>query len=338
MLEPGARPDVALMRQRHVSTALAVRVSVVSIAGVIHYAADQEPTRLPQSGAGYVWLGLALVVTACALFTRAGRWHWIMRSAGVEHRRRDAAGLTLVGYMGNNVLPARGGELLKVGLLGARSPARHREVLGTVLTERLLDAGVLVTLFVALTWADVPGAATMDRPAAAAATALAVIAASIAVYVRLRRRGLFSRFAERIRPVAGASRQITTLGGVPLAAGSAVIWGLDGLTVMLVARALGLDLGLPAALAVLVLGSLAAAIPAAPGYVGTFDAAFLVGLHAAGVRGGDAVSVLLLTRFLLFVPLTVAGLGALVFGYGGLGAATRSRSTTPRPAARSASP
>ena len=68
----------------------------------------------------------------------------------------------------------------------------------------------------------------------------------------------------------------------------------------------------------IVLASLAVAIPAAPGYVGTFDAGMLLGLHAAGIKGADAVSVLLLARFLLFVPVTLAGLGTLVFGYGGL--------------------
>jgi uncharacterized membrane protein YbhN (UPF0104 family) len=89
---------------------------------------------------------------------------------------------------------------------------------------------------------------------------------------------------------------------------------------MLGARSVGIDLSAVAALAVVVLASLAATIPAAPGYVGTFDAAMLLGLHASGVKGGDAVSVLLMARFVLFVPVTVVGLGVLVLGYGGFGA------------------
>jgi hypothetical protein len=44
----------------------------------------------------------------------------------------------------------------------------------------------------------------------------------------------------------------------------------------------------------------------------------LLGLHAAGVEGGDAVGLLLLARFLFFVPVTLAGLATLVFGYGGV--------------------
>jgi len=85
-------------------------------------------------------------------------------------------------------------------------------------------------------------------------------------------------------------------------------------------------LGLLPALAVVVLASLFAAIPAAPGYVGTFDAGMLVGLSAAGVEGGDAVGVLLIARFMFFVPVTLAGLLTLVVGYGGLRARNRTRS------------
>jgi uncharacterized membrane protein YbhN (UPF0104 family) len=97
-----------------------------------------------------------------------------------------------------------------------------------------------------------------------------------------------------------------------------LIWLLEGVTFLSIARAVDVELSVLAALAVVVLASLAAAIPAAPGYVGTFDAALLVGLHAAGVEGGDAVAVLVLARFMLFVPVTLAGLITLVVGYGGV--------------------
>jgi uncharacterized protein (TIRG00374 family) len=314
------------MRMPRRSTALAALVSVVSVAAVVRWASGEEAPHLPRSGTGYIWLALALAVTGVALIARAWRWHWILRSAGIEHRRADAIGLTMVGYMGNNVLPARGGELLKVGLLGTRTPARHREVLGTVVTERVLDAGVLVALFAILTWAGVKGSASTDGTATIAAASLVAVASCAALYLALRRRGLFERFAAAIRPVAGASRQLVTRQGVPLAAFSAVIWALDGTTVLLAARSVGVDLAVVSALAVIVLGSLAAAIPAAPGYVGTFDAAFLLGIHAAGATGGDAVSVLLMSRFVLFGPPTIAGLVALVVGYGGLRARRELRS------------
>ena len=53
----------------------------------------------------------------------------------------------------------------------------------------------------------------------------------------------------------------------------------------------------------------------------------LLGLHAADVQGGDAVGVLLLARFLFFVPVTLAGLAVLIFGYGA-GAQLRRRIST----------
>jgi uncharacterized membrane protein YbhN (UPF0104 family) len=65
------------------------------------------------------------------------------------------------------------------------------------------------------------------------------------------------------------------------------------------------------------LTNLFAMIPAAPGYVGTFDAAVIFGVKAIGDTGSAAVSFLLLLRFLLFVPITLVGLVVLVTRYGG---------------------
>jgi uncharacterized membrane protein YbhN (UPF0104 family) len=305
------------------STWLGALVSVVSLAAVGWWISRQGAPHLPSSAVGFAWLGAAMCVIAVNFGVRGWRWHLILRSAGIPHRERDAFGLTLVGYMGNNVLPARGGDVLKIVLLGARTTARRREVLGTVVVERVLDAGVLAVMFIVLTWAGVDALPGGRGGGAAVTAGLLAVAAALALYLRLRRRGRFERFAGAIRPVAGAMRPLTRSAGIPLALISLGIWCIDTVSLLLIARSLGIELAAVGALAVVVLASLAVAIPAAPGYVGTFDAGMLLGLHAAGVKGADAVSVLLLARFLLFVPVTLAGLVTLVFGYRGSRATPR---------------
>ena len=50
--------------------------------------------------------------------------------------------------MGNNVLPARAGDAIRVVLMAPRAQTSMRTVLGTLLAERLLDVAVLVVIFV----------------------------------------------------------------------------------------------------------------------------------------------------------------------------------------------
>ena len=300
------------------SSWVGLAVSAVSLAAVIWWISRQDAPSLPKSPGGVAWLALALAIVACNFGLRGLRWHLVLRGARIRHRARDAFGLTLVGYMGNCVLPARGGELLKIGLLSPRSDARRRALLGTVIVERVLDCAVLGALLVGLTWAGVKTAPDAGTAAALAAGALVLAALALAAYVRLRRRGRFERFAAAARPVAGAGHVLVERRGLAPAALTVLIWWIDGATLGLLARTGGLELGLPPALGAIVLASLAAAIPAAPGYVGTFDAAMLVALHAGGVAGSKAVTILLLARFAFFVPVTLAGLATLVVGYGGL--------------------
>ena len=316
------------MRRARVSTVLGLLVSAVSLGAVAWWISRQDAPALPGSVGGWAWLAVAVPAIAVNFTLRGWRWHLILRHAGIPHRGRDAFGLTLVGYMGNNVLPARGGELLKIGLLGERTTARRREILGTVVVERVLDAAVLVVLLGALAWAGVDGAPGGRGGATLAVAGLLAAAAALAGYLWLRRRGRFERFAAAIRPVAGAFRLLASPPGVPLALISLVIWCIDGLTFLVIARAVGVGLDPLAAMGAIVLASLAAALPAAPGYVGTFDAGMLLGLNAAGVEGGDAVGVLLLARFLFFIPATLAGLAVLLVGYRGGAQTRRNVSTT----------
>jgi uncharacterized membrane protein YbhN (UPF0104 family) len=304
---------------------LGLLVSAVALAAVAWWVSRQDAPRFPDSAEGYLWLVGALGVYGVALAARGWRWHRIMRLAEIPHARADAYRLTLVGYMGNSVLPARGGELLRIGILGSRTTAKRRTILGSIIAERLLDAAVLAAIFAPLTWAGVADAPAGQAPAAVAAAALVLAGLALAIYLALLRHGRFERFHERARPVTRALKIFAHLEGVLLAALSIAIWCCEGLTLLLIGHSLGLGLNFLDCTLIIVLASLFAAVPAAPGYAGTFDAGLVLGLGAVGVSGGLAVGFILLARSVMFIPVTLAGLGVMLRNYGGLGLRRRAQ-------------
>jgi hypothetical protein len=57
-------------------------------------------------------------------------------------------------------------------------------------------------------------------------------------------------------------------------------------------------------------------VPSGPGYAGTLDAALLFGAGAIGASPELSLSFLLVARFVVFVPITIAGLALMVTTYG----------------------
>src|SRR3954447_15984240 len=169
---------------------LGVAVSIVSLAAVVYWILEQPAPEFPDSPAGFAWLALSLLMSLIALALRGWRWHRIMALAHVDHQRTDALALTAVAYMGNNVLPARGGELMKIAILGARSTSRRREILGSVGAARLLGAIVLAGAVgvVSLGLADSPAG---TGTAALIGGGLLLLFAALALYLWLRRSGRF---------------------------------------------------------------------------------------------------------------------------------------------------
>jgi uncharacterized membrane protein YbhN (UPF0104 family) len=294
-------------------------VSLAAIAAVVWWALHQQTPTFPTGTRPILLLVAGIGGYAVATIVRGVRWHLILDLADVEHRRVDALALTVVGYMGNNVLPARAGELLRVFLLKARSSASRREIFGSIIAERLLDTVTLAALFVVMTVIGIAGAPTGRGPALIAASALAASALGAGVLIVLRRRGRLERFATMARPFLRATRLLLCVRGATLALMTSIVWLLEGSVYWLVARALELPVTYVDGVYLVVLASLVAMVPAGPGFIGTVDAAIIFGLAAIGIKSGQALSFAILIRFVVFVPITVVGLLLMLFRYGGLG-------------------
>ena len=303
---------------QHSRTIFAVAISVVSLGGCVWWATKQEAPDFPSSATGLLLILAAVAVYAVATLIRGWRWHMILRHAQIEHQFKDAVAITTIGYMGNTVLPARGGEVLRILLLGDRSNAKRREVLGSIVPERILDAAALVVLFLVLSLALSSEAPTGIAPGAIVGGLLVLGLIGLYVYHRLRWHGHFENFAARIRPVARASRLFLHPWGAALFVLTIGVWLLEGVVFDLCAQALHADLSFAECTLTVVIASFFSLIPAAPGFVGTYDAAVLFSLKAFGVSGGTAVGLLVMVRFVVFVPVTIVGLILVMTRYGGL--------------------
>jgi hypothetical protein len=97
-----------------------------------------------------------------------------------------------------------------------------------------------------------------------------------------------------------------------------VIWAIEAGVWMSVGAAVGFGMTPIEGLYLVALASVFSLIPSGPAYAGTQDTAVAIGIKALGGTGSTAVSYLLMLRFVIVVPITLAGLVVMVARYGGL--------------------
>jgi len=308
-------------------------VSLVALAAVVWWATKQESPHIPTGGDAIAWIVAGMGLYVVATLVRAERWHQILEHTGVNAKRTDCYALTTVGYMGNNVLPARAGEALRVVLLSPRCDASKRTLISSIVAERVLDVIALLTIFVVTVYGVLDTAEVLptNRPLLVTGIGiLLLVAATLAVWV-LRRHPMLHRIRDWLRPLADSPRALVSRWGLVLLAGTFLLWTVEASVYWSVARAIDLNISISGALYLVALTNFVAALPAAPGSLGTFDAAVAWGADKLGAAGSVALSYVILIRFVLYVPITIVGLVVLVTRYGGW---SRLRSATRLEASR----
>jgi glycosyltransferase 2 family protein len=295
---------------------LGLGVSLVAVAGVVWWASKQQPPQLPSSGSELAALLGAIALYGLATVVRAERWQRLLVDERAVPTRADTYALTCVGYMGNNVLPARAGDAIRTVLMAPRAATSKRTVVGTLLAERLLDVAVLVVLFVVVGY-GLLGEVGGDKVEIIGLVALGLAIAAFFGYRVVRRN---ERLHEFVAPMASATLGLRRAHhGLLLLGLTLLIWGIEAGVWMSAGAAIGFGMDPIEGLYIVALASVFSLIPSGPAYAGTQDAAAILGIKALGGTGAQAVAYIVMLRFIIVVPITVVGLVLMAARYGGLG-------------------
>jgi len=293
-------------------------VSVALLGAALWWALRQPAPRWPSGASSLSLLALSVLVYAGVTVLRGLRWHAILRGAGVQASIGEVQAVIVVGYMGNTVLPARGGDLLRILIMGERTGYPRVTILGTIIAERLLDVLALLAICLLLALVGVGAVRSIGQLCVAAAIVLAVGTLALLAswrWIGASRRG---RLRGRLVELTLASRNLLGPQTKVLVALTGLVWVGEGCVYWLVGRTIGIGIDLAQACFLVAVSSLAAAIPAGPGYAGTYDAAIQLGLRALRAGAGRALSFGVLVRLVVFGPITIVGLVLVVVRYGGL--------------------
>ncbi|MFH1034618.1 MAG: lysylphosphatidylglycerol synthase transmembrane domain-containing protein [Pseudomonadota bacterium] len=262
-------------------------------------------------------------------WARAARWRLLLRPVK-DCGFKGLWEANLIGFMANNVLPARLGEFVRAFAAQRLAGVAASSALATIVVERILDGlTLLLILFATLVFADPgrsAGAFSVAYMRGAGFTLLAGYLVVLAVLFALWRwptatMGTLCRLAGRLSPKLGKSLEailatfhqgLEVLGHthhlprlIVLTLG---VWVPMVLEYWVFLPAMGLPLSLFMACMAFAGGSLAAAVPAGPGYVGTFQLACLWALIMAGANPQQAANFGLLFWAVQYFPLTAIGL------------------------------
>jgi uncharacterized protein (TIRG00374 family) len=267
------------------------------------------------------WIAVMLVTTTVDIGARGARWRTLLAPIAPLRYRR-VLGYTYIGYLANNVLPARLGELYRSHALGEGEGVSRTTVLGTVVVERVVDTVMVVAIAaLAVLVLSVRGVMSSAVLLGLAFVSLAVIALGLGIAAHrlpgadrvaaiIARRPRLLELARRLRDgLAVAGRPRTLAAAIVF---SAIAWAASTGTFLAAGQAVGVELSVGQA-ALLCSGvALVSIVPSGPGYVGTFELTVVAIADGFGIPRDSAFALGLLVHVMILATTTIGGVAAML--------------------------
>jgi uncharacterized protein (TIRG00374 family) len=282
-------------------------------------AVDMDAVAAAIALANWVPIAAAVALYVLAMAIRAVLWHRLLDAAVSPKRLFE---ILIVGFAVSCLLPLRVGEIARAYLVARWCGIAYGRTLASMVAERILDGlSLSAVLLVALLFVPAPTYVLALGVAVAAifgclAVALGlacwrpdtVIALSLRVARVLPRRSHGS-IERLVTAFASGLERLHNWRALPgLVALSVLGWLFQFAVFYLVLIAFGLPASVPVALLSGGVANLAALLPSAPAFVGTFDAALVKLLFdLEGVTIERATAYALVVHTILVVPIVLLG-------------------------------
>ena len=306
-----------ISRRSAARAVLGIGISIVA-SWLVLRSVDLAAAAATLRTANPLWIAVMVVTVGLDIGARGGRWKVLLAPiAALPYRR--VLGYTYIGYLANNVLPARLGELVRSHSLGEKEGIARTTVLGTVVVERVVDTVVVVAIAaVAVLVLSARGFITDVVLSGLAFATLLVIALGIGM-VAHRLPG-----ADRVAAYIARWPRVTALGRmlreglavvsrprvlVGALAFSAIAWSASIATFLAGGQAVGIQLTVAQG-ALLCSGvALISIVPAGPANFGTFE---FTAVKISGLFGIDPDVAFAMALLVHVMILTVTSLGGIV--------------------------
>lgn len=270
------------------------------------------------------WIILAVLLYPINLIPRTLRWQLLLQPVKSLQFISILPVLT-IGYMANNVLPLRMGEIFRAHLLKEREGVSGTSSIATIIVERVFD-GLTLVLVLAVVLVLFPQKKWVHNVGWIAG--VIYLTAIIGIFVVRRYEGqiLFMPLISRLRDKTPGKwlsdkfeafliglRGINSLGNFTVVGLlSLLIWLIEGVVLYLVTQAFSLSLSFADLALLLAIINFSTMVPSGPGFIGTFQYAWVLSFGLFGINKELAIAASIITQLVFFIVVNPVGIGLLL--------------------------
>jgi len=307
---------------------IGIAVSAGLIAG-LYFMVDMGRLWAELKSVNPWYLVIAAISNIVFFYIRALRWRYMVEPVKKGVSTESLFSATMIGFMANNILPFRVGELARAYVLGRREDVSKGSVFTTIVVERLFDGlSVLLLLIIVLAFLppEIAGgevAVNIRRAGIASFVLYAVLMAGL-MWSLYRPRAMTGLVRSVVRPFSEGFSEKAAYAAESFIAGlgvvkdarlllyiilySALHWGMLWVPNWLLFKSFGVGYGVYDAVLVLVVMAFSVALPSTPGAVGPFHAAAMGAMMLLGMDRERALGFAIVAHAVNLVPTVLVGL------------------------------
>jgi len=286
---------------------------------------DLSELKSSLKSVNYIYIFPVLFLVLFLLFLRSYRWGVIL-SPLIKYDQKTLFVITTIGFMVGGLIPARIGEIARPYLVKQKNGIKMSSTIATVVVERIFDLlALMFILFVVIL--------VIPLPATLFNSGITILIISIILFMCLIFLAVKKDFSlnkadiifEKLpnKPASFLKRILHSfVEGLQILPDikktlylfflSVLVWTVNSGTFFIMFYSFGFELSFIYACALMVIAAISVILPA-PGFVGTFHYACILGLSYFGISKTEAASYAVLIHFLQITPILLLGFAFLPF-------------------------